>query len=61
MSNQYLQANHSAGLDTGWWHLSYLLALLLFSGLLIQEAFDLHVQMRRLVFAAPALLLSATP
>lgn len=44
-----------------WWHLSYLLTLLLFSGLLIQEAFNLHVQMRRLVFAAPALLLSAAP
>ena len=40
---------------------SYLLALLLFSGLLVQEALYLHVQMRRRVFAAPALLVCPAP
>lgn len=42
-------------------HPPYLLALLLFSGLLVQEALYLHVNMRRLAFAAPPLLLCAAP
>lgn len=61
-SRQYQHANPSCWLRFwGGGLFSYFLALLLFSRLLIEEAFDLHVQMRRLVFAAPALLLSAAP
>lgn len=40
---------------------SHLFALLLLGGLLVQEAFNLHVQMRRLAFADPALLLGCAP
>lgn len=61
-SRQYQRANPSRWLRFwGGGLFPYFLALLLLGGLLIEEAFDLHVQMRRLVLAAPALLLSAAP
>lgn len=40
---------------------SYLLALLFFSGLLVQETLYLHVDVGSLTFAVPTLLVSAAP
>lgn len=40
---------------------SYFLALLLLGGLLVQETLDLHVQVRRLALAGPALLIRPAP